>query len=216
MVMPYLEGEFESAAYDVFHETSNPRPVTQAWTWRLPFMQQSVLLSALRGCDGLPKRHKAKPLLKWYRRCIVYSAFDGVALTNPFTPGGGSYTGPVAEISPICSYHVTSNEPLYLVNDGYANLYAWKCAQLQRVSDDFIDSRDELHGHYKEHCMHAFEVVGYKHPDETIREFWRGIYVRMVRALHLQPETALALDERLGDNEAGWRAHGDESTSCTD
>lgn len=215
--MPKLDPSFASEADYVF-DAGNAMPVTQAWTWRLPFMQQSTLLSALRGCDGLPKRHKAKPLLKWYRRCVVYSAFDGAALTNPFAPGGGSYTGPVVEQVPTIVY--TDEKGIaYLSHDiGEVpyTLYDWKCAQLQRVSDDFIDSRDELHGHYKEHCMHAFEIIGYRHPDETIREFWNGIYTRMVHALHLWPETLEQMDERLGDNEAGWRSRSDLSTSCTD
>ena len=58
-------------------------------------MQQTVLISAIRGPDGVAKGHRLKPLLRWYRRCIVLSAFDGRALTDPNEPGGGSFTGPL-------------------------------------------------------------------------------------------------------------------------
>ena len=39
------------------------RPVLQDWLCDLTLMQQSVVISAIRGCDGVPKRHKAKPLV---------------------------------------------------------------------------------------------------------------------------------------------------------
>ena len=36
--------------------------VTQFWVHELTFMQQSVLLTAIRGPDGLPKDHISKTL----------------------------------------------------------------------------------------------------------------------------------------------------------
>lgn len=66
----------------------------QSWLSDLTIMQQSVLLAAIRGPDGLDKNHVAKVLLRWYRRCILVSAFDGRALETPYEPGGGSFTGP--------------------------------------------------------------------------------------------------------------------------
>lgn len=67
--------------------------VLQPWVNALPFMQQGILISAVRGCDGIPKRHKAKLIVKWYRRCILVCAFDGSIFLDPFEPGGGSFTG---------------------------------------------------------------------------------------------------------------------------
>lgn len=177
------------------------RPVIQDWVSALRFMQQSVLLSAIRGCDGLPKRHKAKALVKWYRRCILISAFDGRALDNPYEPGGGSFTGPIVEIP--------SGIPDNVRHD-------MACAALQRVADDFVDSRDELPSHYQVHFMHAAEIVGYKHPDEAIREFWSDLYERLAHAYHLWPETEAQMDARLGDDFEGWAARNDRSTSCSD
>jgi hypothetical protein len=217
-------------------------PVTQEWTNRLSYMQQSVLLSGIRGCDGLPKRHKSKPLIKWYRRCILLSAFEGKVIENAFDPGGGSFTGPIAELPEELTdayfenYIKTDIEPRYYaidptpeipkanINDVISSLrynhhnkvHDWKCAQLQRVADDFIDSRDELHYHYQLHMMHGFEIIGYKHPNEGIRDFWSDMYTRMVHAMHVWPETEAQMDLRLGDNENNWKDRNDRSTSCSD
>lgn len=83
----------------------------QPWTDDLSFMQQSVLISAIRAPDGLHKGHPAKVIWRWLRRCIVYSAFDHVLLKHPRTPGGGSFIGPVEDITKAVAdyfYHVDS------------------------------------------------------------------------------------------------------------
>ncbi|MBN9441145.1 hypothetical protein [Bosea sp. (in: a-proteobacteria)] len=183
---------------------------TQDWTHSLTIMQQSVLLSAIRGCDGMPKLHKAKPLVRWYRRCVLISAFDGVALDTPFSPGGGSFTGPL-----LHSDGSLLSGPMFEALPSSLQ-HQMRCDTLQRVSDDFVDSRDEIPAHYLWHFIHAIEIVGYKHPIPQIREFWGDLYVRLVRAFHVYPETEAQMDERLGDNEAGWLRHSDESTHCTD
>jgi hypothetical protein len=67
----------------------------QEWLCTIPVMQQSVLFSGIRGMDGLPKRHDAKQLVRWYRRCVLISAFDGSAIVNPYAEGGGDFTGPL-------------------------------------------------------------------------------------------------------------------------
>lgn len=161
--------------------------VLQDWVCRLPFMQQSVLLSAMRNADGVAKRHPSKMLVRWYRRCVVLSAFDRKALTNPWEAGGGSYTGPIPSDM-----------------------------NLAQVTDHFIDARDEMSLHYFAHFMHAAEIIGYKHPDENIRFFWNTVYLRMVHALHTWPETEEQMDLRLGDTEETWRARSDPSSTCSD
>src|ERR1044072_5121696 len=57
-------------------------------------MQRTVLLTAIRGPDGIEKHSPAKPLLRAYRRTILLSAMDGCVL-NYYEPGGGSFTGPI-------------------------------------------------------------------------------------------------------------------------
>jgi len=147
-------------------------------------MQQSVLLSAVRNADGIPKFHKQKMLLKYYRRCVLLSAFDARELRDPKEPGGGSFTGPVDDLA--------------------------------KALDDFIDSRDEMTLHYFAHAMHAFEIIGYKHPDEGIRAFWNQAYIRLVHCLHVWPESEWEMDRRLGDGEENWRERNDPSSTCSD
>lgn len=190
-------------------------PATQAWVHELSIMQQSVLLSAIRGCDGLPKRHKAKNLVKWYRRCVLVSAFDGRVLGDPFEPGGGSFTGPVAEL-PTTAFMLHDE---YHVREDWQNLAVqllWKREQLQRVADNFVDSRDELPMHYQLHFMHAVEILGYKHPNNETRIFWLELYERLAHAYHLWPETEVQLDSRLGDTFEGWAERNDPSACCSD
>lgn len=173
------------------------KSVLQDWVTELPLMQQSVLLSAMRNADGVRKGHPQKGLVRWYRRCVVISAFDGRVIYNPWELGGGSYAGPsipaVRKLTP----------------DEWPGL-------MVPIVDAFIDARDEMNLHYFAHTMHAFQILGYKHPDDVIRRFWLHVYIRMVECLHLWPEDMEAMNLRLGDNEAGWQARSDPSTVCED
>lgn len=169
-----------------------PGPVTQAWLHRLPMMQQSVLLAAVRGPDGLAKYGGgAKMLLRWYRRCILLSAMDGRVLADPVEPNGGSFTGP----------------SLY----GEDDLDHWP-DRMQVHVNDYLRQVDALPHHYQLHFMHAVEIVGYKHPNHEIRHFWHQLYLRLVHDFHLWPETEQQLDERLGDSRSGWLKRADPAT----
>lgn len=167
-------------------------PVTQAWVHHLPFMQQTVLLTAVRGPDGIAKYHPCKFLLRWYRRCILLSALDGRVLTTPYQLGGGSFTGPSLDRSE-------------------RSQQSWQ-EGMDVVLSEYLRSVDELPHHYQMHFMHAAEIVGYKHPDVEIRAWWRATYVRLVHDLHLWPETEDELDRRLGDTLEGWKARADAAT----
>ncbi len=156
--------------------------VVQQWVSDLPsFMLQSVLLCAIRGPDTLPKEHVAKALCRWLRRCVLISAFDGVAVTSPFTPGGGSFTGP--SCGPDLP-HLNMNE----------------------VLDTYLADIDAVPLHFHLHLMHAAEILGYKHPEVSIGAWWFTCYCRIVTDMHLYPEAEVDLDRRLGDIEHDWRA----------
>lgn len=158
--------------------------VLQDWIHELPLMQQSVLLSVIRAEDGTEKGHKKKDLIKWFRRCVLKSAFTGKAIHEPNFDDGGSFTGHVRDIN--------------------------------AALNDFIVSRDGMTLHYFVHCMHAFQILGYKLPDIERRLWWRDAYVRMVHTLHLYPESMEAMDRRLGDNVNGWKERCDPSGSCSE
>lgn len=193
--------------------------VMQDWTQEISMMQQSVLLTAVRGPDGLPKYHPSKYLLRWYRRCILLSAMDGKVLDNPVEPNGGSFTGPSVhhELDPMFEQPAlvasaglrdgTYNQP-----DGAGFHNNW-----QECMDDWVSAYlrclDEVPHHFQLHFMHGVEIIGYKHPDKFIREWWNSTYVRLVRDMHLYPEPEDVMDHRLGDSRDQWLEYSDTATS---
>lgn len=173
--------------------------VVQNWVQGLPFMQQSVLLSAVRGPDGLPKYNAAKMLMRWYRRCILVSALDNDVLTNPFDKRGGSFTGP--------SFSYTQCDEAK--EEGYYD--NWHGSMMSVVSE-YIRNLDGMPAHFSNHLRDAIEILGYKHPNEYRRKFWYDTYVRLVKELNLYPESEEQMDKRLGDNRAAWLENSDPAT----
>ena len=173
--------------------TTPKGPVTQAWLHTLPFMQQTVLLTAVRGPDGIAKYHSFKFLLRWYRRCILVSSLDGCVLDNPWDNRGGSFMGP--------SYFLAAGE----------NPTRWE-ARMGDLVDDHLRATDELPHHFQLHFLHAAEIVGYKHPTPRIADWGRGVYCRLVHDMHLHTESETELDRRLGDSREGWLARADPAT----
>ena len=149
--------------------------VLQPWVEDLTLMQQTVLITATRGPDGIQKDHIAKVLLRWYRRCILLSAFDGNIFTDWSEPGGGSFMGP----STLDNF--------------------------DDVIDGYLRSVDEIPHHFQLHFMHAVEIIGYCHPFEWYRDWWFNFYKRLVNDAHLNIETKEQMMKRLGDNENDWR-----------
>jgi hypothetical protein len=166
--------------------------VIQEWVQRLPMMQQTVLLTAIRGPDGIAKYGSIKMLLRWYRRCVLLSAIDGRVLTNPIDINGGSFTGP----------SLSADD----------SLDPWQDRMMSYVNS-YMRELDAIPHHYQMHFMHAVEIVGYKHPDETISLWWQQLYMRLVNDLHLHPESVYELDLRLGDSRAGWLKRADPATT---
>ena len=148
-------------------------------------MQQTVLLTALRGADTVPKVHVSKYLLRWYRRCVLVSAFDRVVLSDPHDPRGGSFTGPIESES---------------VDD---------------LASRYLRSVDEMPLHFHMHFIHAVEILGYKHPVPEIRIWWHRLYLAAVRDLHLHPEPEEELDRRLGDDLDEWQRLGGDGEPVT-
>lgn len=169
--------------------TRGPKPVTQEWVHGLTFMQQTVLLTAIRGPDGLPKYHPVKYLLRWYRRSTLISSLDGYVLARPYLDGGGSFMGKSFELS----------------DRDWIN-------ELDDLAGKYIQSLDEVPHHFQLHFMHAAEIVGYKHPEELVAIWWRSFYFRLVNDMHLNPETSEQLDRRLGDDRDAWLDSADPAT----
>lgn len=151
--------------------------VLQEWVEELTHMQQSVLMAAVRGPDGIRKDHPVKVLCRWLRRSFLLSAFDKRALTDPYEEGGGSFTGP-------CK-----------TND---------VRDLEHAKELYFRSLDELPHHFQLHLAHAAEILGYKHPDASIGNWWKQFYFDVAKDMHFNPETEQQLDYRLGDVKEQW------------
>lgn len=178
------------------------KPVIQDWVSQLPYMQQSVLLMGVRGMDGLPKSHSSKPMLRWLRRTILITAFEGKVLKYPHLKGGGSFTGPSC---------ILEHKGLFRL---FRKKKIWQEAMIPIV-DNFLNNRDEYNVHFFMHFVHACEIIGYKHPDYYIRIWWYELYIRLVHSLHLEPETKQQMEKRLGDNEDNWLSTSDTSETKT-
>lgn len=164
--------------------------VLQDWISDLTFMQQSVLVTATRGPDGIRKDHPAKMIIRWLRRCYLRSALDGgIVLDNPRDPRGGNFTGPSLEQCPA--------------NDGYS----WE-DPMDALLKKYIKAADELPHHFQSHVMHAAEILGFEHPVGRIRVWWYRAYEAIVDDLHLLPEPAGKMRKRLGDAKETWLSGG--------
>jgi hypothetical protein len=159
--------------------------VLQKWVESLTLMQQTMLITAMRGADTLSKHHLSKYLIRWYRRCVLVSAFDRCTLDNPDDLRGGSFMGPIGEKS------------------------------LDELASAYLQSVDELPFHFHLHLVHASEILGYKHPNRKIRDWWHSFYLAAVRDMHLHPESEAELDARLGDNLDQWQRLGGEGEPLT-
>ncbi len=177
--------------------------VTQKWTHRIPMMQQTVLLTAVRGPDGIAKYEGVKFLLRWFRRCVLLSALDGKILDSPMFECGGSFIGPSLDFDKL-------NEEANDLND-YVTYSEWQ-EPMDKIVDEYLRSVDALPNHFQMHFMHATEILGYKHPDKDIRDWWHSVYLRLVNSLHLRPEPKEDMDKRLGDCEDGWLSYSDRAT----
>lgn len=168
-------------------------PVQQDWVLSIPFMQQSVLFAAVRAPDGIRKNHPVKALLRWFRRCVLLSAFDQRALTDPFEDGGGSFAGPF-------TWTHASHAGLSWRTDW--NACRWHI--FNQMREVYLLHVDEMPHHFQLHFMHAAQIVGAHHSDPSIRIWWREFYLMIVNDAHLHPETDAEMNARLSDNREEW------------
>lgn len=176
-------------------------PAQQEWVTRIPLMQQSVLFAAIRAPDGLRKDHPVKVLMRWYRRGILLSAFDKRALTDPFEPGGGSFTGPF-EFHHVQEYYPRADFGKIVPEEHHDAMWYY----FDNMRTIYLSHIDEMPHHFQLHFMHAAQIVGVHHPDIKIRMWWYEFYLMIVNDAHLSPETPEAMNLRLSDNCGEWRA----------
>jgi len=78
--------------------------------------------------------------------------------------------------------------------------------ELTERMGNFLGNFDHYPIHFVLHLLHASEIVGYHHPDMYIRRDWRWFYEKLVKKMHLTPESKTKLDQRLGACEADFAA----------
>ncbi|WP_375458846.1 hypothetical protein [uncultured Enterovirga sp.] len=163
-------------------QESGWRPRTSVvpdWFQELPLQQQSVLILALRGPDGVEKHHECKHLVRHYRATVLCAAKYGRWLQ----------VGEAADS--FMSMASMSSEA------------AWD----EQVLNPFFDVIDCLPHHYVAHLSHGAEILGYKHPDLLVRGHWLRCYLRFCEDRHHPPETEEQMDTRLSDwNRRQWDA----------
>lgn len=131
------------------------KSVVQDWMNGISFKQQTVILTALRGCDGAGKYASCKPFVKKLRSVVLKNA---------------------------------------------SNIKDTKFMHHDISEKDIIDMEwDEYPLHFVTHFMHAVEIVGYHHPNDSERVWFNQLYLNIVDKLHLYPESKEQCDFRLRD-----------------
>jgi hypothetical protein len=65
------------------------------------------------------------------------------------------------------------------------------------VLADFVHDHDHYPMHWLIHIVHAFEILGYKHPDPKHRLCCHRFYILMADCFHLAIEREIEMDHRL-------------------
>lgn len=65
---------------------------------------------------------------------------------------------------------------------------------------DLQTELEYLRVHYFTHLIHAFEIIGYMHPDDEVAAMADCVYVKLCfEVLHLPPESKETFEARLSD-----------------
>ena len=144
--------------------------VIPGWVFKLPLQQQCVLMTVVRGPDGIPKSHPCKDIQRAYRGTVLVAAKYGRVL------------------------HLGEKGDQFMSLSLFANPIIWIISVEQ-----FFHDIDELPHHYVLHLLHAAEILGYKHPNEFFRKQWLEFYHLGCKDMHLYPETEEQMDRRLSD-----------------
>lgn len=158
------------------HRGWQTRPMTisvqPTWCLELPLQQQSVLLLAARGADGVPKVHPSKDVQRAYRGSVLVAAYLGREL----------------RWGERCD--------TFMSLDRFGDEISWSNDLVT-----FFDNVDSLPHHFYLHLMHGAEILGYEHPDARFRERWINFYLRCCNDMHVERETSREMHNRLNDGE---------------
>lgn len=138
--------------------------ILQHWVAELGLRHQGVILTGIRGCDGVAKHDVSKPLMRAIR-AVALVPFDPRELTEP---KGFMY---------------------------YAAGY-----EFRQSASAFAKNMDEYPSHFVWHVIHACEVIGYCHPNETVAADFCYAYTALINKFHVRPESKATMEERLTED----------------
>lgn len=148
--------------------------VLQDWVMELPLREQGTLLTGVRGCDLAPKYP--------------------IGADGNYVAENGRATGHERELVAFLRYCFMNPADVREV-DIPGSFFQSKPPKNWKASE---------FGHYPEHwyahLMHAFEVIGFRHPDPINRQHGYSIYFTLVRNLHLWPESFEQFVGRLSED----------------
>jgi hypothetical protein len=143
------------------------RSVIREWVMGLPRREQGLLMTAIRGCDLAPKNKDNEE-------------------NNKGQPPERALVAYLRWLVMVPADEREVDIPGAFMRKQAPHPDSWKPSMFEHYPM-----------HWYTHLMHAFEVVGYRHPDIRVKGNAQAIYKRMVEALHLHPETAQEMAERL-------------------
>lgn len=126
-------------------------------------------MSAVRGCDSVPREDMMKQVTRFYRACVLRS-----------------HCGDPRQASSFIVWYESADE-------------FWG------IAGPALKSIDHYPTHWLLHMLHAAEILGYKMPGIQ-RYWWLDFYGRLVKKLHLNPESEAQLDARLDADEVTFKA----------
>lgn len=144
--------------------------VQPEWCLDLPLQQQSVLLLAARGPDGIAKRHPSKNVVRAYRGTVLCAA----ARKRPLAYG--------------------ERADSFMSLDRFAEEDLWK-----EDVEIFLDNVDSIPHHYFMHLLHGAEILGAHHPEPRFQRRWQYFYIEGCDDMHVNPESWSQLNVRLND-----------------
>ena len=147
--------------------------IIQDWAAELGLRHQGVLVSAVRGCDGLPRETVGKEVVRFYRACFL-----------------NAHCGHPADAASYMVWPTSKTE-----------MWQWGDAFFDGGMDHypmhwlthFMFAAQICGYYYPEESPHSDYL--------NVKEFWERFYRELVRRLHLNPETKEQLDLRLNRSE---------------
>lgn len=145
--------------------------VVAPWIGGLKLQQQSVLLLALRGPDGDKKHTAFKHLLRPLRGTVLKAAKYNRML------------------------RINEKADSFMTMEIFGDLGLWQA----HIEEYLENEADGAVLHHYTHFMHAAQILAEHHPEAAYRQRWKMCYSMFVHRLHLNPESAEQMDDRLSD-----------------